>query len=293
MKLLLLAVCGCFWSLSLSSTNGFTSSTKLQRRQQQQLTNNNGCISSSHPATLLLALSSKMTTPIEEEEDVKDTTRREIFRRGPLVVASSFAAMILLLNNPRPVNAASVAEDIQLIQDTATQLQSLCDNQQQIDEFYAGVLAQAAAAVVVAVDKDEQDGEKNKTTTTTETAPTTPPRIYPKLPGQISFRIFQGLVSSKKVVLKDVPESDFVANDDFIGIAAEYSEHAGAGRDFYKLALLGRTGENGSNDVVFFYAKKIDRRIKGSIEMFTNVSSICICYQIVQHIYQVRSMKRV
>ena len=262
MKLLLLAVCGCFWSLSLSSTNGFTSSTKLQRRQQQQLTNNNGCISSSHPATLLLALSSKMTTPIEEEEDVKDTTRRVIFRRGPLVVASSSAAMILLLNNPRPVNAASVAEDIQLIQDTATQLQSLCDNQQQIDEFYAGVLAQAAAAVVVAVDKDEQDGEKNKTTTTTETAPTTPPRIYPKLPGQISFRIFQGLVSSKKVVLKDVPESDFVANDDFIGIAAEYSEHAGAGRDFYKLALLGRTGENGSNDVVFFYAKKSIEELK-------------------------------
>lgn len=204
-----------------------------------------------------------MTTPIEEEEDVKDTTRREIFRRSPLVVASSSAAMILLLTNPRPVHAASVAEDIQLIQDTATQLQSLCDNQQQIDEFYAGVLAQAAAAVVVAaVDKDEQVGEKNKTTTTTEAAPTTPPRIYPKLPGQISFRIFQGLVSSKKVVLKDVPESDFVANDDFIGIAAEYSEHAGAGRDFYKLALLGRTGENGSNDVVFFYAKKSIEELK-------------------------------
>lgn len=73
----------------------------------------------------------------------------------------------------------------------------------------------------------------------------------PKLPQQISFKVFQALSSKAK----NVPKEDFEA-DDFLGLAAEYAEHAGSARDYAKLAKMGRVGENGSEEVAVFYAKK-------------------------------------
>eukprot|EP00588_Corethron_pennatum_P013452 CAMPEP_0194275896 /NCGR_PEP_ID=MMETSP0169-20130528/8614_1 /TAXON_ID=218684 /ORGANISM="Corethron pennatum, Strain L29A3" /LENGTH=192 /DNA_ID=CAMNT_0039019473 /DNA_START=33 /DNA_END=611 /DNA_ORIENTATION=- len=78
-----------------------------------------------------------------------------------------------------------------------------------------------------------------------------PPPDAPRLPPQISLRVFQGLAPRAK----NVPALNFEA-DDFLGTAAEYAEHAGSARDYAKLAKLGRIGENGSEEVAVFYAKK-------------------------------------
>eukprot|EP00546_Thalassionema_frauenfeldii_P014163 CAMPEP_0178909992 /NCGR_PEP_ID=MMETSP0786-20121207/8847_1 /TAXON_ID=186022 /ORGANISM="Thalassionema frauenfeldii, Strain CCMP 1798" /LENGTH=120 /DNA_ID=CAMNT_0020582189 /DNA_START=161 /DNA_END=520 /DNA_ORIENTATION=- len=79
----------------------------------------------------------------------------------------------------------------------------------------------------------------------------------PKLPPQISFKVFQTLNSRAN----DVPKENFEA-DDFLGLAAEYAEHAGAARDYAKLAKMGRVGENGSEEVAVFYAKKAAEEAK-------------------------------
>mmetsp|Transcript_17329 Transcript_17329/g.25604 ORF Transcript_17329/g.25604 Transcript_17329/m.25604 type:complete len:185 (+) Transcript_17329:92-646(+) len=79
----------------------------------------------------------------------------------------------------------------------------------------------------------------------------------PKLPPQISFKVFQSLSNRAN----DVPKENFEA-DDFLGLAAEYAEHAGSARDFSKLAKMGRLGENGSEEVAVFYAKKAAEETK-------------------------------
>jgi len=81
----------------------------------------------------------------------------------------------------------------------------------------------------------------------------------PTPPLQIPFRVLQGLSSKAHSV--HVPSVDFEA-DDFLGVAAEYAEHAGSLRDLVKLAKLGRIGENGSEEVAMVYAKKAAEELK-------------------------------
>ena len=83
------------------------------------------------------------------------------------------------------------------------------------------------------------------------------PEDTPRLPAQVPFRVFQGLTSKAK----DLPDLNFDSSD-FIGIATEYAEHAGSERDYTKLTRLGRTGGNGSEDVVIFYTKKAVKEVK-------------------------------
>ena len=83
------------------------------------------------------------------------------------------------------------------------------------------------------------------------------PEDTPRLPAQVPFRVFQGLTSKAK----DLPDLNFDSSD-FIGIATKYAEHAGSERDYTKLARLGRTEGNGSEDVVIFYAKKAVEEVK-------------------------------
>eukprot|EP00592_Proboscia_alata_P000238 CAMPEP_0194374288 /NCGR_PEP_ID=MMETSP0174-20130528/22692_1 /TAXON_ID=216777 /ORGANISM="Proboscia alata, Strain PI-D3" /LENGTH=193 /DNA_ID=CAMNT_0039153767 /DNA_START=78 /DNA_END=659 /DNA_ORIENTATION=+ len=83
----------------------------------------------------------------------------------------------------------------------------------------------------------------------------------PTPPLQIPFRVLQGLSSKAHSVHTHVPSVDFEA-DDFLGVAAEYAEHAGSLRDLVKLAKLGRIGENGSEEVAMVYAKKAAEELK-------------------------------
>ena len=47
-----------------------------------------------------------------------------------------------------------------------------------------------------------------------------------------------------------------IESDDFSYLAVEYAELAGAARDYFKLAKLGRLGENGSPEVAMEYAQQ-------------------------------------
>lgn len=71
-----------------------------------------------------------------------------------------------------------------------------------------------------------------------------------KLPPQVPTITFQNLAKIAHTV-----ENKFDA-DEFPFVAIEYAEHAGAARDFAKLAKLGRIGENGSAEVALAYAEK-------------------------------------
>jgi len=180
---------------------------------------------------LLLLLSFSSFTTCLHVSTTGSTTRN---RRGflldgaatfiaPAILSFSSAAIMV---KPLPAQAA-INKDVELVQETEIQLKSLCD---QIDKYYNGLLIVEGGNI---------------------------PEDTPKLPAQVPFRVFQGLTSKAK----DLPDLNFDSSD-FIGIAAEYAEHAGSARDYTKLARLGRTGENGSEDVVIFYAKKAVEELK-------------------------------
>lgn len=71
-----------------------------------------------------------------------------------------------------------------------------------------------------------------------------------KIPLQITAITFQNLAKVAHGV------DGKLEADDFPFVAVEYAEHAGAARDFAKLAKLGRIGENGSAEVALAYAEK-------------------------------------
>ena len=56
---------------------------------------------------------------------------------------------------------------------------------------------------------------------------------------------------------------------DYLEVAAEYAEHAGAARDLYKLAKLGRSGENGSEEVAKAYAKRCVEEVQQASALLT------------------------
>ena len=70
------------------------------------------------------------------------------------------------------------------------------------------------------------------------------------LPTQIPAVTFQKLAKGAHDVTGKMEA------DDFPFVAIEYAEHAGAARDFAKLARLGRIGENGSAEVALDYAER-------------------------------------
>mmetsp|Transcript_50848 Transcript_50848/g.99457 ORF Transcript_50848/g.99457 Transcript_50848/m.99457 type:complete len:200 (-) Transcript_50848:129-728(-) len=143
--------------------------------------------------------------------------RRQILQRGLAVSSSVLAPWWTALVAPPPAAAAG-SENLRTLQQTSAALQQCTA---QTDLFLRGL---------VSVD---------------------PLPDAPRLPPQISLRVFQGLAPRAK----NVPARNFEA-DDFLGTAAEYAEHAGSARDYAKLAQLGRIGENGSEEVAVFYAKK-------------------------------------
>ena len=73
----------------------------------------------------------------------------------------------------------------------------------------------------------------------------------PKLPRQVSRITFQ----SAESLFKDLVDSNFYA-EDFMEVVIEYAEHDGAAIDLYKLARLGRLGENGSEEVAKGYSRR-------------------------------------
>jgi hypothetical protein len=82
-----------------------------------------------------------------------------------------------------------------------------------------------------------------------------------KLPSQVPLRVFQKLESkAHDVTLRaasdDGSDDGFFPAEDFLAVATEYAEHAGAARDLFKLSKLGRVGENGSEEVAKGYAKR-------------------------------------
>eukprot|EP00747_Dinoflagellata_sp_TGD_P066689 gnl/TRDRNA2_/TRDRNA2_154929_c0_seq1.p1 gnl/TRDRNA2_/TRDRNA2_154929_c0~~gnl/TRDRNA2_/TRDRNA2_154929_c0_seq1.p1 ORF type:complete len:301 (+),score=57.20 gnl/TRDRNA2_/TRDRNA2_154929_c0_seq1:49-951(+) len=81
-----------------------------------------------------------------------------------------------------------------------------------------------------------------------------------KLPAQISFRTFQALAKSAH----NVEGQTTFEPTDYLEVAAEYAEHAGAARDFFKLSKLGRAGENGSQEVAMDYAKRCGEELQAA-----------------------------
>jgi hypothetical protein len=71
-----------------------------------------------------------------------------------------------------------------------------------------------------------------------------------KLPPQVPAITFQKLAK----VAHDVEGK--IEADDFPYLAVEYAELAGAARDYFKLAKLGRVGENGGPEVALEYAQQ-------------------------------------
>jgi len=83
-----------------------------------------------------------------------------------------------------------------------------------------------------------------------------------KLPRQVPLKSFQATeklaksVDTAKLVGEIEGSDGFMPAEDYLAVATEYAEHAGAARDLAKLAKLGRVGENGSEEVARGYAKR-------------------------------------
>eukprot|EP00587_Corethron_hystrix_P013379 CAMPEP_0113303658 /NCGR_PEP_ID=MMETSP0010_2-20120614/3984_1 /TAXON_ID=216773 ORGANISM="Corethron hystrix, Strain 308" /NCGR_SAMPLE_ID=MMETSP0010_2 /ASSEMBLY_ACC=CAM_ASM_000155 /LENGTH=200 /DNA_ID=CAMNT_0000157695 /DNA_START=64 /DNA_END=666 /DNA_ORIENTATION=- /assembly_acc=CAM_ASM_000155 len=152
------------------------------------------------------------------------SNRRKIIRKGIAVFSPVVAPWLIDLAKPPLAFAAKSDKDVQTLQQTSIDLKS-CTSQ--ADLFFRGLISE-------------------------ETLPDAP-----MLPAQISLRIFQSLAP----LARNVPALNFEA-EDFLGVAAEYAEHAGSARDYVKLAKLGRIGENGSEDLAVFYAKKAVEEVK-------------------------------
>ena len=76
-------------------------------------------------------------------------------------------------------------------------------------------------------------------------------------PNQVPRLTFQSLEKYAHDVVSESFGGDGVfPAEDYLAVASEYSEHAGAARDLFKLSKLGRVGENGSEQVARDYAKR-------------------------------------
>ena len=134
------------------------------------------------------------------------------------------SATVLLLGRPSPT-VAEVLADINTLKITSSQLKGIVSN---IDAFTASVASETSDV---------------------------------KLPAQVPLRVFQKLeAKAHDVTLRkaseDGTDDGFFPAEDFLAVAQDYAEHAGAARDLYKLSKLGRVGENGSDDVAISYAKR-------------------------------------
>ena len=69
------------------------------------------------------------------------------------------------------------------------------------------------------------------------------------MPPQVPAITFQRLSKTAHSV------ENKIESDDFPYVAVEYAEVAGAARDYFKLARIGRVGENGSPEVAAEYAR--------------------------------------
>ena len=90
-----------------------------------------------------------------------------------------------------------------------------------------------------------------------------------KLPSQVPRTVFQRLEkNAHDVTVRDAApdgsDDGFFPAEDFMAVATDYAEHAGAARDLFKLSKLGRSGENGSEEVAKNYAKRCADEVRAA-----------------------------
>mmetsp|Transcript_55649 Transcript_55649/g.95845 ORF Transcript_55649/g.95845 Transcript_55649/m.95845 type:complete len:209 (-) Transcript_55649:153-779(-) len=148
-------------------------------------------------------------------------------------------ASLLFMSQPSRASASTTDDSARLIQSTSSELTAVTQNLGQLEA------ALAAENSVV------------------------------KLPSQVPLRAFQQTEKQAHDVdvaklIGEVEDSDgFMPAEDFLAVAAEYAEHAGAARDLAKLAKLGRVGENGSEEVAKGYAKRCVAELKAAGALLT------------------------
>ena len=69
---------------------------------------------------------------------------------------------------------------------------------------------------------------------------------------------------TQNVAAPDGSDDGFFPAEDFMAVATDYAEHAGAARDLFKLSKLGRSGENGSEEVAKNYAKRCADEVRAA-----------------------------
>ena len=136
------------------------------------------------------------------------------------------ASSLMFLPSSSAFAATSNSADSTLIQNTAMELAEVAQHLDQLEEALAAVDSSA------------------------------------KLPRQVPLKSFQATeklaksVDTAKLVGEIEGSDGFMPAEDYLAVATEYAEHAGAARDLAKLAKLGRVGENGSEEVARGYAKR-------------------------------------
>lgn len=164
-------------------------------------------------------------------EDQSERSATEIARRA--FVAAPFIAAAAVSALPSASWAAGKENpDVAVLSSTALELRKLLADSKGLE---AALAAENAADVV-------------------------------KLPRQVPRITFQKVEKLAKDVEADQGgfEEGFFPAEDFMIVATEYAEHAGAARDLAKLAALGRVGENGSEEVAKGYAKRCVEEVQAA-----------------------------
>jgi hypothetical protein len=141
---------------------------------------------------------------------------------------STFSAAAVVCAPPSIAAAPEKNADAKLLISTAAELKAaLADPSKLEDQIFA-------------------DGDGTK--------PPTWDRPFPSQVPRVSLQSLQKYAHD--VVSDDFGGDGVFPAEDFLAVASEYAEHAGAARDLYKLSKLGRVGENGSEEVARDYAKR-------------------------------------
>jgi len=149
---------------------------------------------------------------------------------------SAFSAAAVVYAPPSMAAAPESNADAKLLAATAAQLKAVLTDPAKLE------------------DQIFQDGDGSK-----------PPTWDRPFPSQVPRVSLQSLEKYAHDVVSESFGGDGVfPAEDFLAVASEYAEHAGAARDLYKLSKLGRVGENGSEQVARDYAKRCVGELKAA-----------------------------
>mmetsp|Transcript_54119 Transcript_54119/g.114983 ORF Transcript_54119/g.114983 Transcript_54119/m.114983 type:complete len:194 (-) Transcript_54119:356-937(-) len=171
------------------------------------------------PAIVLAFLCSCWSSLSALAYRASSSSRPALSRRRALhrtAAAGAAALSPFLSRRPPPAIAKTPAEEIELVRSTAETYRAVLGDR---ESFLTELAAEDSSAV--------------------------------KLPPQVPAIAFQKLAGKAHGV-----EGKSFDADDFPFLAVEYAESAGAARDYFKLAKLGRTGENGGAEVAMEYARQ-------------------------------------